>query len=54
MPPLTVFESEVQMSALVVCTMASFGPGRGIGLSMKPTRPISLITKAFIAASLSP
>jgi hypothetical protein len=37
MPPATVCESEVQMSALVVRTTASFGPGRGIGLSMNPT-----------------
>ena len=47
-PPPTVCESEVQMSALVVWTIASFGPGRGTGLSMNPTDPISFMTKAFI------
>jgi hypothetical protein len=48
--PPTVCESEVQISALLVWITASFGTGRGTGLSMKPTRPISFITKAFIAS----
>src|SRR5215471_19923058 len=50
MPPWTVCESDVQIRALVVLTMASFGPGFGIGLSMKPVWPIFFITNAFIAA----
>src|SRR5215831_5107613 len=50
MPPWTVCESDVQIRALVVFTMASFGPGFGIGLSMKPVSPIFFITNAFIAA----
>src|SRR6516165_433873 len=48
MPPPTVCESEVQMSARVVRTIASLGPGRGTGFSRKPTRPISFITNAFM------
>jgi hypothetical protein len=48
MPPPTVWESEVQINAFVVRTIASFGPARGIGLSMTPTCPIDFIMKAFI------
>ena len=48
MPPCTVCESEVQISALVVRTTASFGPGLGTGLSVNPTRPISFMTNAFM------
>jgi hypothetical protein len=48
-----VCESDVQMSALVVWMTASFGPGRGTGLSRNPTDPISLMTKAFTAVPLS-
>ncbi|GAA1624921.1 hypothetical protein ACFQY4_15805 [Catellatospora bangladeshensis] len=40
----------MQISARVVRTTASFGPGFGTGLSMNPTRPISFITNAFITA----
>src|ERR1700720_536733 len=50
--PLTVCTSEVQMRALVVLTMASVGPGVGIGLSANPTLPIPFITKARIAVHL--
>jgi hypothetical protein len=28
------------------------GPGRGMGLSMNPTRSIAFITKVFISTSL--
>src|SRR5690242_14796249 len=35
MPPPSVCESDVPMSALVVWMTASLGPGRGTGLSMK-------------------
>src|SRR5258708_31282826 len=46
--PPTVWESEVQIRALVVLIIASFGPGWGMGFSMKPTSPIVFITKAFM------
>src|SRR5579864_3410225 len=36
------------MRALVVLTIASFGPGWGMGFSMKPTWPIAFMTKAFM------
>jgi hypothetical protein len=39
------------MSALLVRTTASLGPGSGIGLSMNPTWPIPFMTKAFIVLS---
>src|SRR6266702_3049623 len=48
MAPPTVWESEVQMRALVVLTIASFGPGRGMGFSRKPTWPIAFMTNAFM------
>src|SRR5712691_9569273 len=41
--PPTVWESEVQIRALVVLTIASFGPGWGMGFSMKPTWPIDFM-----------
>ena len=44
--PLTVCTSEVQISAAVVLTIASSGPGVGIGFSTTSVRPISLITNA--------
>src|SRR5215468_10360974 len=47
MPPATVCESDVQMSALVVRTTASLGPSTGGGLSTMPTLPIPCITNAF-------
>src|ERR1700736_2116053 len=50
--PWTVCTSEVQMRALVVLTIASVGPGTGIGLSANPTLPIPFITKARIAVDL--
>ena len=40
--------SEVQIKATVVRMMASFGPGREIGFSMRPTFPIPCITKQFM------
>ena len=40
------------MRALVVLTIASVGPGVGIGLSANPTLPIPFITKACIAVDL--
>src|SRR5919112_5886490 len=49
MPPATVWESEVQMRAAVVFTIASFGPGLGTGLSIIATAPMPFITNAFIA-----
>src|SRR6266567_4154836 len=48
MAPPTVWESEVQMRALVVLTIASFGPGRGMGFSRKPTWPIAFMINAFM------
>src|SRR5271169_1871336 len=50
--PLTVCTSEVQIRALVVLTMASVGPGVGIGFSANPTLPIPFITKARIVVDL--
>ena len=44
--PLTVWTSEVQISAAVVLTIASSGPGVGTGFSITSVRPISLITNA--------
>src|SRR5713101_30852 len=49
MAPPTVWESEVQMRALVVLTTASFGPGWGMGFSMKPTCPIAFMLVPFFA-----
>lgn len=54
MPPCTVWESDVQIRALVVLTTAAPGPGSGTGLSMKPTRPISFITNAFMRLPFLP
>src|SRR5438105_604747 len=48
--PWTVCESDVQINARVVLTMASFGPGCGIGLTANPTRSIDAITNARIVA----
>src|ERR671918_767232 len=53
MPPATVWESEVQIKAAVVFTIASFGPGLGTGFSVIPTAPISFITNAFIVVAPS-
>jgi hypothetical protein len=37
----------VQTNAAVVFMMASLGPASGMGFSIKPTEPISFMTKVF-------
>ena len=49
--PLTVCTSEVQISAAVVRTIASSGPGSGTGLSTTPVSPTFLITNARIVSA---
>jgi len=43
-----VWVSDVQTRAEVVWTIASFGPGSGIGFSCSSARPIPSIPKARI------
>src|SRR5690242_19407845 len=50
-PPM-VCTSEVQTIAAVVRTIASLGPGPGIGFSMTATRPISGITNARMTSGM--
>ena len=46
--PRTVWTSDVQTRACVVLTIASLGPGSGIGLSTTATLPTDSMTNAFI------
>jgi len=50
--PFTVCTSEVQISAAVVRTIASSGPGSGIGFSTMPVSPTFLITNARIESAM--
>src|SRR5436305_14763686 len=50
--PFTVCTSEVQISAAVVRTTASSGPGTGIGFSTTAVSPTLLITNARIVAAI--
>ncbi len=55
MAPLTVCVSDVQIKALLVRTIASFGPGSGgRDFSTRATDPICCITKAFIVLLTAP
>ena len=51
--PLTVWTSEVQISAAVVLTIASSGPGVGMGFSITSVRPTSLITNARMVSDMN-
>jgi hypothetical protein len=53
MAPWTVWVSDVQTSAVVVLTIASSGPGSGIGFSIIPTRSIPCITKARMVSGMA-
>src|SRR5689334_11942055 len=48
--PLTVCTSDVQIRAAVVLTIASSGPGSGMGFSTTPVSPTFLMTNARIVS----